>query len=119
MKDNSASNLIGILPSGASVVENVSEYWKKGQSRQARQWMRERCLYAELYKGLREPKCGCLACWRKWVDSSVKTAATEAAKLVRGIKITPLDDCAKHANSFVQLALDEAADEILQKFGSE
>lgn len=28
----------------------------------------EKCSYADQYKGLIEPKCGCDACWQKWCD---------------------------------------------------
>lgn len=27
-----------------------------------------KCSYAERYMGVREPKCGCAACWIKYLD---------------------------------------------------
>lgn len=35
------------------------------------------CRYADSYKATREPKCGCLKCWRKWSDAQ----RDEASKL--------------------------------------
>jgi hypothetical protein len=33
---------------------------------------RERCSYADKYKAIREPQCGCKACERKWALAQIK-----------------------------------------------
>lgn len=32
---------------------------------ETRKW-KVKCKYADKYKAMREPKCGCVECWIKW-----------------------------------------------------
>lgn len=39
---------------------------------------RDKCGYADAYKGMREPTCGCLACWGKWLELQVERTKSKS-----------------------------------------
>lgn len=59
-----------LIPEGPDVIQRVTTRVLELRVGRPQAAVREKCDYADKYKALQPPKCGCSTCEKKWLDQA-------------------------------------------------